>query len=942
MPNRNIKGLTIQIDGDTKKLLTALKGVDSQLKTTQSNLKDIDRLLKLDPGNTELLTQKQKSLKSAISDTSERLKTLKSVQKDALSTEEYDALQREIIETEKNLESLKKEYKDFGSVATQKLKAIGNKLKEMGGKISDAGRAIMPVSAAMAGLGVVTATKFAEVDKIMQLTNKTMGNTAEEAKLLDDAMSAAAANSTFGMSDAATASLNFARAGLKAEQAAAALAPAMNLAAGEGGDLDTVSAGLVATINGFHDSFEDAGHYADVFAAACNNSALDVDSLSSAMSVAAPIFSAAGYSVNDAALYMGVMANNGIEANKAANSLKTGLARLVSPAKEGYEAMKQLGIEVTNADGSMKDSVTIQKELHEAFSKLSESEQIAAASAIFGKNQMAPWLALINAAPDDVDALSRELKGASISVDSFAKNLGKSGNSIDDMKSNLEKLGISSKDFDDILKTSGGNAQQFAEDLWEAADGGVSFEQIVKALGGDLGGLQSVMDSTKGTTDEMAEAMMGGFGGSLEKVKSSLDVLMTSLGRVLAEFLTPIIAGIQSAVDWLNSLDEDTRKTIVTIGALIAAAGPLLIGAGKLTTAIGGIITVLSGPAGIAIAIAGVVAAGVYMVKHWDEVKEKAKVVWEKIKGFFVDGWEKIKAIKWKDLGKAMWDWITQAFEDVAGWASETFNSAVTAIKAIKWKDVGKQVWDWIKSAFSTIESWASETFNSAVTAIKAIKWKDVGESIWNWIKTGVAGWAIGTWNTVSSWFSNIFSTAVSAIKDIEWGEVGDAIWGAIKNALWGIGDWLTDVFKEPINAVIGLVNSLINGVENGVNGVIDGINSALSINWTIPNIFGDDWKIKWSPNIKRVSWKGLDYLANGGTLSEGQRAIVGEYAPEYLTVRNGQAVVRPIEGAQRFGDNVTNTFNVYAQPGQSPEQIAREVERIMTREQAQRRAAYA
>mgnify|MGYP002523398317 CR=1 FL=1 len=111
----------------------------------------------------------------------------------------------------------------------------------------------------------------------------------------------------------------------------------MNLAAGEGGNLDTVSAGLVATINGFHGSFDEAGYYADVFAAACNNSALDVDSLSHAMSVAAPIFSSAGYTVNDAALYIGIMANNGIDADKAANSLKTGLARLVSPAKEGAE-----------------------------------------------------------------------------------------------------------------------------------------------------------------------------------------------------------------------------------------------------------------------------------------------------------------------------------------------------------------------------------------------------------------------------------------------------------------------------------------------------------------------------------------------------------------------------------------------------------------------------
>ena len=85
-------------------------------------------------------------------------------------------------------------------------------------------------------------------------------------------MEDAARNSTFGMSDAANASLNFARAGLTAEQAAAALAPAMNLAAGEGGDLDTVSQGLVGTINAFGDSFEKTGDYADVFANACNNS----------------------------------------------------------------------------------------------------------------------------------------------------------------------------------------------------------------------------------------------------------------------------------------------------------------------------------------------------------------------------------------------------------------------------------------------------------------------------------------------------------------------------------------------------------------------------------------------------------------------------------------------------------------------------------------------
>ena len=104
-----------------------------------------------------------------------------------------------------------------------------------------------------------------------------------------------------------------------ASEAAETLAPAMNLAAGSGGDLDTVSAGLVATLNGFNAPFKDAADYADIFATACNNSALDIDSLCNSMSVAAPVFSTAGYSVRDAATYLGVMANKGIDANKAAN-----------------------------------------------------------------------------------------------------------------------------------------------------------------------------------------------------------------------------------------------------------------------------------------------------------------------------------------------------------------------------------------------------------------------------------------------------------------------------------------------------------------------------------------------------------------------------------------------------------------------------------------------
>lgn len=512
----SVKGITIEIGGNTTKLTESLKVVNKEIQGTQKDLKELNKLLKVDPGNTDLLAQKQKALKDAIGATSEKLKQQKTALeqlKNTPQTEEtirkQEALTREIEKTEQGLKALKNEYNSFGSVAGAKLQSIGQSMQDFGGKVSSAGRSLAPLSAAVAGIGTVATMKFAEVDKTMSLTNATMKNTAEEAAFLDKAMQEAAKNSTFGMADAANATLNFARAGLDAREAAAALAPAMNLAAGEGGNLDTVSAGLVATINSFHDSFENTSYYADIFAAACNNSALDVNTLSQSMSIAAPTFHAAGMNIQDTALYLGILANNGIEANVGATGLKTGLARLAKPAKAGATAIERLGIEVFNADGSMKDSVEIQKILHDSFATLSEKEQLAAASAIFGKNQMATWLALINTAPEDVRKLDKSLS-----------------------------------------------------------------------------------DCT-GTTDKMAEAMMSGFGGSIERLKSGIDVLMTTLGRAVADAITPMIAKCQELVDWFSKLDDNSRSNIVTLGLFVAAVSPFLIITGQLITAIGTITTAL-------------------------------------------------------------------------------------------------------------------------------------------------------------------------------------------------------------------------------------------------------------------------------------------------------------------------------------------------------------
>lgn len=616
MASGNIKGITIEFEGNTTKLDSALRKIKNSTKDLDSELKSINKALKFNPGNIDLWTAKQNALKDKIEQTEHNLKELKNMQAqlDAKGVDknsaEYRELQRQIVEAESKLKTFKKELQKVGNV---KLKALSEQLKQVGKKMTDVGKNLsMKVTAPLVAVGAVATNKFAEVDKVMQLTNSTMGNTEEQAQLLNTAMKEAAASSTYGMQDAANATLNFARAGLDAEQAAAALAPSMALAAGEGGELDTVSAGLVATINGFGDSFENAGTYADVFANACNNSALDVNSLSEAMSVAAPIFSAAGYSVNDAALYMGIMANKGIDADKAANSLKTGMARLIDPTEKAADWMTELGISMTDADGNMKDSITIQKELHEAFGALSESEQLAAASAIFGKNQMSPWLALINTAPSDVETLNAAL--------------GESG-----------------------------------------------------------------------TAMEMQADMMSGFGGSIEQLKSGLDVLATSFGEALAPTIQVVVDLVQKLVDWFNSLSPKTQSIIATIATVVAALGPVLVILGTLISSVGSVIGVIGKLGGAFSAVKGIATAVIGVIGSSGAIFLGVAAVIIALAVVIYKNWDKIKA--WTI---ALKDKIVQTFTNIK-------NRVVTTVQGMI---------QTVKDKWTALKTFATDTFNRIKDAI--------------------------------------------------------------------------------------------------------------------------------------------------------------------------------------------------------------------------------
>lgn len=349
------------------------------------------------------------------------------------------SLQTSVSSAQKMLGSLGK-----GGLSSA-LTGIGNAMENTGKALTTG--VTMPVIA----LGATSVKEFGSVDKSMKLVQATMGSTNEEAATLEATIKKAAANSVFGMQDAADATLNFARQGFNAAQAGAMLTPALNLAAGTATDLSTVTGGLGNALKMFGKDADYATTAADILSTAQAQANTTVTDLFDAMATAGPICSSVGWSMSDLAAITDIFGDAGISGSEGATALKTGLARLASPAKDGAAWIKRLGLEIFNSDGSMKSMVDVQKQLYDSFQGLTSQEQMSAAAAIFGKNQMAKWMTLINASPDQVQKYASALEGATGSSQKMADAL------LSGMGGSLEKLNSS---FDVMKYTVGGIASE--------------------------------------------------------------------------------------------------------------------------------------------------------------------------------------------------------------------------------------------------------------------------------------------------------------------------------------------------------------------------------------------------------------------------------------------------------------------------------------------------
>lgn len=879
-----IKGITVEIGGDVTKLNDALRSVNTRINSTQSALKDVERLLKMDPTNTELLAQKQKLLTQAIEETEGKLKTLKEAeqqvqeqfQRGEISEEQYNATKREIIATEEKLKSLR-DRAEQSAQSMAKLAEAGKKMQDVGQAIEGAGKKMLPVTGAITALGAAAIKTAADFDSAMSQVAAVSGATGNELEALREKAREMGAKTKFSASEAAEAMNYMAMAGWKTADMLDGIEGIMNLAAASGEELATTSDIVTDALTAFGLSAEDSGHFADILAAASSNANTNVAMMGETFKYAAPVLGAMGYSAEDAAVAIGMMGNAGIKSSQAGTALRGALTSLAKPSDSAAAAMEKYGISLTDTQGNMLSLHDLMIQLRERLGGLTEAEQAQAATTIFGKNAMSGMLAIINGSDQD-------------------------------------------------------------------------FEKLTAAIAG-----------CDGTAASMAETMQDNLAGQVTILKSQLEELAISFGEMLMPMIRDVVSAIQGFVDKLNSMDEGTRQTIITIAAVVAAIGPLLIIIGKITTGAGALIalipkiaaainaisggialftgaattgstaatalasalTFITGPAGLAVAaIAAIIAVVVILWNNCESFRAAVTAAWEAIKQAFQAALDWIQATfepVWDAVVLAM-QTVFQAFQEALtiAWEAITevfqvFESFLMDVFGVTWEDVFAM----LQEVLSTFGSVVQTIIQTATTIFTGLI---------NWLTATFLTWWQSAWNNVINYltaFKDNVVQIIDGVKTIFQGVIdfvtgvftGDweRAWQGVQDIFRGIFEALEGIVKAPLNGVIFLLNKAI----GFINMFIDGINEVISV----INMLGAG--IPTIPSIPEIA-----YLAKGGILEAGS-AVVGENGPELLSLLNGKARVTPLSSAGNTGSSVpaaagfNQTLNFYGAE-MTPSQVAR------------------
>lgn len=416
-------GPRIGIEGEAEYRKT-IQNIIQQQKTLKSEMQSMASAWDKDTTEQKKNAQQRENLSKQVQTQKDRLAELenmmeKSAEKYGENSTETLKWKQAVNEATTELNRLETELKNIPNGLQQ----MGDDMEAAGQKIGAIGDALMPISAAAAAVGAYAVKTTADFDSSM---SKVAAISGAAGKDFDDLRAKAremGAETKFSASEAADAFQYMAMAGWKTEDMMDGISGIMSLSAADGLDLATTSDIVTDSLSAFGLTAKDSGHFADVLAAASTNANTNVSMMGETFKYAAPLAGAMGYSIEDMAVAVGLMANSGIKGSQAGTALRGLLTRLAKPTKESGTAMKQLYIALDDGAGGMRSFGTMLEILRDRFKDLNEEEKAQYAAMLAGQNGMSGLLAIVNASDADFRKLTDAVKKADGTAERMAETM---------------------------------------------------------------------------------------------------------------------------------------------------------------------------------------------------------------------------------------------------------------------------------------------------------------------------------------------------------------------------------------------------------------------------------------------------------------------------------------------------------------------------------------
>lgn len=448
--------------------------------------------------------------------------------------------------------------------------------------IATAVTAISGMSTAMAGVAGYSIKVGSSFEAGMSKVQAVSGASNEQLQRLSDKAKEMGATTKFSATEAADAMNYMAMAGWKTEDMLNGIDGIMNLAAASGEDLATTSDIVTDALTAFGLTAQDSTHFADVLAAASSNANTNVSMMGETFKYVAPVAGSLGYSAEDCAVAIGLMANSGIKASQSGTALRSMFSRLAKPSKEVKEAMEKLNISLTDSHGNMKSLDTLMGDLRNSFSGLSESEKAEMASSLAGQEAMSGLLAIVNASDADFNKLKDAIYGADGASAKMAETMQDNlQGKITILKSTIEGLGIKIyEEIEDPMKEAAEGATDSVGQISSALENG-GIDAAVEKTGNIIGGLSVKIAQESPKMVDASVLLLKSFVQGIQKNKNQLkyasreiiDSLCDGLIKLLPkEMQQPAKKALDSLKktfsSGLGSLSGVTKKELEIIGKL--------------------------------------------------------------------------------------------------------------------------------------------------------------------------------------------------------------------------------------------------------------------------------------------------------------------------------------------------------------------------------------